>query len=123
MEAKKLEKIKEELEKQKASLEEQLSKFAKKDIKPKGDWDTKFPDINEKVMREALEDKAKRVEEYEKMLPVEFALERRLKNINDALGKIKKGKYGICEKCHQEISEERLLAAPEARTCLNCQKE
>jgi len=39
------------------------------------------------------------------------------------LEKIKKGKYGICEKCGKKIPEERLKAFPEARFCMKCEKK
>jgi len=119
-----LEKIKETLEKQKSSTEVQLLEFAKKDLKLKGDWDTKFPEMDSSMgsaSDEALEDKAKRIEEYEKLLPAEYALETKLKNINLALEKIKKGTYGLCEKCGKKIPEERLEVYPEARICMKCQ--
>jgi RNA polymerase-binding transcription factor DksA len=37
-----------------------------------------------------------------------------------ALEKIENGAYGVCENCGKEITEERLLVCPEAKTCLNC---
>jgi len=49
-------------------------------------------------------------------------LELRLKNINLALEKIEKGRYGNCEKCGKEIDEKRLKISPEARSCLKCKK-
>jgi len=36
---------------------------------------------------------------------------------------IEKGEYGICEKCGKKIDEERLLACPEAKTCLKCNEK
>jgi len=39
-----------------------------------------------------------------------------------ALEKIKKAKYGKCEKCKKKITEERLKIYPEARTCNKCGK-
>jgi len=115
-----LQKIKEKLEKEKPLIEAQLSRFAKKDVKPRGDWDTLFPKMNGEVGGGALETKAKQIEEYERLLPVEHALEKRLVNINLALEKIEKGNYGVCEKCKKKIPKERLLACPEARYCLKC---
>lgn len=117
-----LEEIKEKLKQEKSSLEQELSKFAKKDVRPRGDWDTKFPELDGGAGGEALEDKAKRIEEYERLLPAEFALEKRLANINLALKKIKKKRYGICEKCGKKIPKERLLVVPEARFCIKCQE-
>ncbi len=41
--------------------------------------------------------------------------------ILDALEKIKKGTYGICEKCGVLIDKKRLQALPWAKYCINCQ--
>ena len=110
--------IKEKLEKEKVSTEDQLQSFAKKDKKLAGDWETRFPKFN----GGNLEEEADEVEEYEALLPIEFILENKLKDINLALEKIKKRKYGKCEKCGKEISRERLEVCPEARFCLKCQR-
>lgn len=117
-----LKELKEKLEKQKNSIETELEKFAKKDEKLKGDWDTKYPYFNGGVGSQALEDAADQVEEYVTLLPIEHNLELRLQNINLALEKIKKGKYGKCEKCKKKIPEERLKVYPEARICNKCEK-
>lgn len=113
-----LKKIKEKLEKEKASIESSLTSFATKDKKLPGDWDTRFPEFNSGN----LEESADEVEEYENLLPIEFSLENRLKDINLALEKIKKEAYGKCEKCGKEISWERLEAYPGARMCDKCLK-
>ncbi len=56
-----------------------------------------------------------------------LALENRdlevLKEIDYALLKMKKGAYGICESCGDEIPIERLKVLPFARFCLECQEE
>lgn len=117
-----IEKIKKKLEKQKEDIEKQLEKFAIKDKKLKGDWDTRFPSFNGgESGSSALEQEADEVEEYTTLLPIEHSLEIRLKNINSALEKIKTGKYGICEKCRGKIESERLEAYPEVRNCSKCQ--
>jgi len=46
-----------------------------------------------------------------------------LKEIDDALARIDKGTYGICENCHREISRERLEAVPYARYCIRCARK
>jgi len=118
-----LKELKEKLEKEKASIEEELKKFASKDDKPKGDWDTKFPNWDSNAAGgSALETEADEVEEYERRLPIEHSLELKLKDINSALEKIKKSKYGICEKCGNKIEEERLKTIPEAKFCQTCNK-
>lgn len=115
--------LKEKLENQKISLEAELEKFAKKDEKLKGDWDTKYPKSDKSgIGSQQLEDAADEVEEYITLLPIEHSMELRLKKINSALEKIKKEKYGNCEKCGKKISEDRLKAYPEAPFCQDCVK-
>jgi len=123
-----LESLKKKLEKEKSQIESELKRFAKKDRNLEGDWDTVFPKFNGGVGGQILEEGTDEVEEYSTRLPIEFSLELRLKDINLALDKIKhprRGypKYGICEKCGKKISQSRLTAYPEARTCAKCQKK
>lgn len=46
-----------------------------------------------------------------------------LKDIDNALDRIAKGTYGICEECEEKISEKRLEAKPVARYCINCKRQ
>lgn len=120
MNEKLLSELKKELEKRRKNIEEQLKSFAQKDKVMKGDWDTKYPRTGGGVGSGQLEDAADEVEEYSNMLPVEHSLELQLVDIKSAIEKIEKGVYGKCEKCGKEISEERLRAYPEAKTCNEC---
>jgi len=115
-----LKKIKEVLEKEKKNLNAELQRFAKKDKILAHDWDTMFPKFDNGTDNQALEDRAGEVEEYISKLPLEYKLEIKLRDVNLALEKIKKGTYGQCEKCGQKIPKERLNACPEARLCLKC---
>jgi len=45
-------------------------------------------------------------------------LEGELKDIDDALGRLDRGTYGICEECGKLIDEARLEAVPWARYCV-----
>jgi DnaK suppressor protein len=47
--------------------------------------------------------------------------EGRLEEIDRALEKIEEGTYGICDRDGKEITEERLIAMPEATLCIECQ--
>lgn len=49
------------------------------------------------------------------------ASSRRLTLIDNALERIKNGKYGICKLCGQEIAQGRLEAIPYAALCITCQ--
>jgi RNA polymerase-binding transcription factor DksA len=130
-------KLKEKLIKEKTEIETSLKSFAKKDKKLPHDWDTCFPHFdNEEAGSSALEKAADEVEEYSNLLPVEYSLELKLKNINSALRKmksslkarsfntsrLKKNKYGLCEKCGKTISQKRLMVSPEAKFCIKCRK-
>jgi RNA polymerase-binding transcription factor len=48
--------------------------------------------------------------------------EEKLKAIDAAFSRLERGRYGICEKCKQEIAIERLKALPFAAYCIDCQK-
>ena len=123
MNKKTLENLKQKLEEEKKLLEKVLKSFAKKDKNLPEDWDTLFPFWNGEAGGAALEKAADEVEEYGTRLPIEYKLETKLKNINLALEKMKKGKYGICEKCKKLISIGRLKILPEARFCKKCFKK
>jgi RNA polymerase-binding transcription factor DksA len=62
-------------------------------------------------------DFADSIEEYEENTAILKELEAGLKDVTDALEKIEKGTYGICEESGEQIETERLEAYPAARTC------
>jgi len=109
-------KAQQKLEEKKKQLEQELSSFATKDPTVKGDWDTKYP----RVPGGDLEDAAGEVEEYSTKLHIEFSLEKQLQEVNAALERIGQRQYGMCENCKKEVSEERLIVAPESRHCTEC---
>ncbi len=47
---------------------------------------------------------------------------KNLRDIEDALIRIKEGTYGVCESCGKPIVESRLEAIPHARMCISCQE-
>ena len=110
-----LSELKEVLLKEKASLEENLSKIARPIDKKEGDYETNFENIGSDK-----DDNATEVDQYAGNVSVEITLEKKLQDILDALEKMEKGTYGICENCNKKISIERLRANPSARTCIEC---
>ena len=46
-----------------------------------------------------------------------------LKQVDEALHKIRQDSYGLCEACGEMIGERRLEALPFARLCIACQEE
>ena len=116
MDKKLIEELKKKLELQKESIKKELESFASEDPDLKHNWETKYPNREDSDKDEAADD----AQEYDNALSLEYSLELKLKDVKNALEKIEKGVYGICENCGKEITEERLLACPEAKTCLKC---
>lgn len=48
---------------------------------------------------------------------------KQLKEIEDALERVKHGEYGTCEDCGDPIPEQRLRLFPAARLCVRCQED
>lgn len=112
------ENLKAKLLEEKKLIEEELSSFAHKDSSLKGNWATDFPSFGDE--RTEQDENADEVAEYSNELPMEYALETKLQDVDLALEKIKSGKYGICESCGDQIEQERLEAEPSARMHVNC---
>lgn len=49
--------------------------------------------------------------------------EERLRYIDEALGRVEQGRYGICAGCREHIPVERLTAVPFAVYCVDCQQK
>ncbi len=60
--------------------------------------------------------------EREKDLSLRGNLDRRLQEINKALGRIEQDQYGTCASCGGEIPPDRLRANPAALYCIRCQE-
>jgi DnaK suppressor protein len=46
-----------------------------------------------------------------------------LRLVNEALQRIERGEYGVCQECGEAIALNRLQVLPWARYCLTCQEE
>lgn len=107
-----LTKLKGKLLMEKGRLESELSRFADS-TGTAGSYETRIED-----MGTAPDEHASEVEEYVDHLGLEQNLEAQLKDVSDALAKMEKGVYGVCEKTGKEIALDRLEAYPAARTAL-----
>lgn len=105
-----------QLEKEKAKLEERLKNL----IAPEGLLN-ELPDFGGEVSDESIE--ADQVEEIGNILALKQILENDLKNIDEALERIKNGTYGICRRCQKEIELKRLRVEPAATLCSKCVKK
>ncbi len=102
---------------EKAKLEKELAKFAKKKSGSDEDFDTTFPDYGDKEDENAAE-----VADYVVNLSMEENLEKALRDTDQSLKRLKEGTYGICKYCHKPIEEKRLLARLTSSSCMSCKK-
>ncbi len=103
---------------EKKKVEDRLSSFATESKEHEGDWTSNMPDFDKGT---SLEEEADEVEEFGMRLALERTMEDQLKSIDLALEKIKKGTYGVCDKCGKEIPQGRLKVYPQASFCQKCQ--
>jgi len=104
----------------------QIHAFTKKLEVSKRDLEKELATLQEKPEFgsdvDHFEEEADEAEEFSKNLGVAKVLRHRLKDVEDALGKIRKNAYGVCEQCHREIEIEILTIDPESRYCKSCKQ-
>lgn len=115
MNKKVIEKIQKGLLDRKKQIIKDLKSFTKKDEHEKDERHAKFPDYGDKS-----DESVQEIDEYTTNLAAEKVLESSLRDIKNALDRIKKGSYGICKYCKKEIGEKRLMARPVANACMAC---
>ena|SRR3989338_1209467 len=109
-----LEELRGALEAEKDSVEEELSSYGRVQSDT-GDWQGKSSSEGEEP--DPI-DVADNIEELATNVPLVEELEKRHKEIEDALEKMGDGSYGKCEMCDDQIPYDRLEANPAARTCI-----
>lgn len=109
--------VEEMLAKEKERLESELSEFATRNPNNKDDFDANFPNVGDKE-----DENAEEVATYSTNLTLERTLESSLRDVNKAMDRVKKGTYGVCKYCNNEINEKRLRARPASSSCVECKK-
>mgnify|MGYP001612649335 CR=1 FL=1 len=66
-------------------------------------------------------DRGKINEDREVILATRSLLVERANRLAEALERLRKSQYGICEECGEVIAPARLQAMPEVTTCVRCQ--
>ncbi|MCL4426920.1 TraR/DksA C4-type zinc finger protein [Patescibacteria group bacterium] len=111
-----LELFKQQLAEEQQRIEQDLATFTHKHHeKGEDEYAANFPDFGT-----STDENASEVETYSEEVPVEHSLNVRLQEVRAALERIKNNTYGMCIICGKEISRERLLADPAAKTCMSC---
>jgi len=66
-----------------------------------------------------LEERKRRLETAIALAPRNGGLAGLLREVDSALERMAKGNYGLCEECHETVEQDRLLADPLVRYCLD----
>lgn len=118
MDKEELQKLTDNLNKELIEIDRALSDIASENPLVKGDFEVKVQD-----MGPTQEDAAQEAGELDRNQAQVDLLERRRKEINSTLNKIKAGTYGKCETCSSDIGLPRLKAVPVASLCISCARK
>lgn len=69
-----------------------------------------------------MADQASDAQEREKAYHLASSEGRLLYHIDEALDRLRKGAYGLCQECGKKIRKSRLEIVPHARLCIECKK-
>jgi DnaK suppressor protein len=98
--------IRRELQKQRQAILDEAGEGLTKREGPEA-----FPDVSDQASAEVDQNFSMRIKEREQKL---------LKKIDEALDRLNKNIYGICERCEEEIPYQRLKARPVTTLCIGC---
>jgi phosphoserine phosphatase RsbU/P len=70
-------------------------------------------------LQSQLDERKRRLEMAVAAEPQNSELDRLLREVDSALDRMAEGTYGLCLECHESIEEDRLLADPLIRYCLD----
>jgi RNA polymerase-binding transcription factor len=108
------------MESLRAALQEQWANL-RREIEEQG----ADPDSDELAFRDdaGFSDRSHSTEERSRLVSVVKALRSNLHDVDRALAKMQAGTYGICERCGNPISPERLEAIPWATLGIDCKQK
>jgi len=99
-------------------LRQELSEMEQHQVKPE-----EKPVAEGAGYEDDLVDVATETFEREKGLALESSVQGLLQMVEEALQKIRKKTYGVCEGCGRPIDANRLRAIPYARLCIRCKEQ
>jgi len=81
-----------------------------------------FSDVHRTGNNSLEEDVDEQIGRFETEVKISF-IKKQIVQVRKALTRLKIGKYGICEKCHNMIDTDRLAVKPDTTLCVNCAKD
>ncbi len=109
--ADKYEEIRQDLEAQRSSLLSEAGVLIGEGLNPDK---VNFPDVTDQASAEVDKNFSIRLRERERKL---------LKKIDEAIDRIDKGTFGICDGCGEEIGFNRIKARPVTTYCIECKTQ
>jgi len=70
-------------------------------------------------LHDQLEERKRRLQAATAVAPPNSGLAGLLHEVDSALERMAKGSYGVCQECHEPVEQDRLLADPLVRYCLD----
>src|SRR6266851_2294211 len=70
-------------------------------------------------LHDQLEERKRRLQAAIAVAPPNAGLAGLLHEVDSALARMAKGSYGLCQECHEPVEQDRLLADPLVRYCLD----
>lgn len=110
----KTEHFRKKLEAEKVKLETEMGGIGRRNPAVPNDWESMPSEIG---TESDLVDQADVVTSHETNNAILADLEARYDTVLEALARLEKRTYGICDVCGEKIEEERLEADPAATTC------
>lgn len=101
------------LQQEEKRLQENLSELESQDPKNRP----------QRLMENAPEEQGDEAESGSRIFALKSIIGQKLAAVKQALRDLRRGNYGICDKCGQKIDPARLKAVPDAQFCLECEKE
>ncbi|MEW6220460.1 MAG: RNA polymerase-binding protein DksA [Thermodesulfobacteriota bacterium] len=98
-------------EKKLKDMMSELLSEAEKTLNDMTGTNTNYPDPTDRAAVESDRNFELRIRDRERRL---------LGKIQEALGRIEDGSYGICEECGEDISAQRMEARPVTTLCIDC---
>ena len=116
MNARKMSKLRKQLEERRSEIENDVS-FMADEIRSIGvDQDDENGSLGNHIA-----DDGSNVSEAERLVTISEDFQHILGQIDSALGRMNDGTYGTCLRCGKPIGEERLEAFPYVAYCIECQ--
>lgn len=108
--------------KEREEFRKMLLEKKKKIVRKLSELTTESKEMETNVAQDVV-DKAETSYTKEFLLSLSDADREQLLLIDEALKRLQRGEFGLCQLCHQEIGQKRLEVVPWTPYCIDCQEK